>query len=258
MTRVVLRIRRQDGPDRPETLRFEEFELSPSPTDSVATALFMLQRRPITTSGQQVAPVAFDSACRGSGCGACAILINGRASPACSTRLSDARPKRGPVLLEPLAKLPLVRDLCVDREPLRQRLMRAKAWAEGTDGAERSDRVSREPSSSPAARSNELLARIDRCTQCGACFEACPETSALTPFVGPAALNEARLLTLLASSDAERRERLSAVMARGGVHECGKARVCVEVCPEKIPLFDSILELSGDTARLWLASLLGR
>jgi len=243
MTRVLLRIRRQDGPDRPETRRFDEFEVVAERTDTVATALFAIQRHPVTTRGERVSPVAFDSSCRSDGCGACTLLLNGRVRSACRAHLLRERPKRGPIVLEPLGKLPLVRDLVVDRSPLRRRLLHARAFV---DGALRE-------------RDSTLdLAALDRCTGCAACFEACPQTGPLSPFVGPAALNEGRLLNALAPSADERRSRLRALMSPGGIQDCGKARTCVEVCPENIPLFESILELSADTARLWLSSLLGR
>ena len=35
-------------------------------------------------------------------------------------------------------------------------------------------------------------------------------------------------------------DRLEALMGRGGVHDCGKAGNCAEVCPKQIPLLESI------------------
>jgi succinate dehydrogenase / fumarate reductase iron-sulfur subunit len=239
VTGVWLRVRRQDAPDRPETLRYEEFDVAVDPGDSVSAALHALREHPVTRDGRTVAPVAFESACRSAGCGACALLVNGRARLACRTSLESVRPKRGPIVLEPLSKLPLVRDLLVDKSPTRERLVRAHAFA--------SAELGRAPSG---------IAELDRCTECGACLEACPETGRERPFVGPAALHEVHLLNRL--DVAEARARLDAAMQSGGVAECGKARNCVEVCPERLPLFDSILGLNHDTARLWVGFLLRR
>lgn len=238
---TVLRIQRQDSPSAPETLRFEEFQVEDGPGDSIATALFSVRQRPVTTDGQRVAPVAFESACRADGCGACTLLVNGHVRSACRTLLADARPKRGPVVLAPLSKFPLVRDLVVDRSRLRAARKKLGAWLE-------------EP---PAAHVPLALAELDRCTECGACFEACPETSA-GRYVGAAALNEVRLLNELAAGAPAQGRRLDASMADGGVAGCGKAQVCIEVCPERIPLFDSILVLQRQTTRRWLRTLLRR
>jgi len=240
--KVVLRILRQDSPAEPETRRFEEFAVKAAPGDSIASALFALRASPVTLDGQRVAPVAFESACRGDRCGACTLLVNGHVRSACRTSLLGARPKRGPVVLEPLSKLPLVRDLIVDKSPLRAARQRLGAWLE-------------EPTEE--AHAPFALAVIDRCSECGACFEACPETSR-DGFAGAAALNEVRLLNALGAGAARASARLDAVMGPGGIADCGKARVCVEVCPEGIPLFDSILGLERDATRRWLGTLSGR
>jgi len=239
VTDVWLRVRRQDAPDRPETARYEEFDIAVEPGDTLSTALHALREQPVTRDGRRVAPVAFESACRGAGCGTCALLVNGRARLACRTSLESVRPKRGPIVLEPLSKLPLVRDLVVDKSPMQARLLQVRAFASAELG--------------PAPQG---IAALDRCTECGACLDACPETGSERPFVGPAALHEAHLLNRLDPTRA--RERLDAAMQGGGVAECGKARNCVDVCPERIPLFDSILGLNHDTARLWLGFLLRR
>lgn len=238
---TVLRIQRQDSPSAPETQRFEEFEVEERPGDSIATALLSVRRRPVTTDGQRVAPIAFESTCRADGCGACTLLVNGHVRSACRTLLADARPKRGPVVLAPLSKFPLVRDLVVDRGRLRTARKRVHAWL----------------GDAPVDHAPRALAELDRCTECGACFEACPETRA-GRYVGPAALNEARLLNELAAGAPAQGRRLEASMAGDGVASCGKAQVCIEVCPERIPLFDSILVLQRQTTRRWLRTLLRR
>lgn len=244
MTRVRIRVRRQDAPDRLDSVRWEELEVEASATDTIATTLHAFRSNPVDAGGRKVAPVAFESACRFDGCGACTLLVNGRVRSACRTRTLAARPKRGPIVLEPLSKLPVVRDLVVDRRPLRSRLLAARAY------------LADEPRA--AGPVDARVEPLDRCTECGACLEACPSTSLIGSFVGPAALGEARLLSLLPGASAEARSRLGALMAQGGVASCEKARTCVEVCPENIPLADAILALNADTARLWLRTLLRR
>lgn len=228
--KLELAIQRQDGPAAPETRRVEEFSMDVEPNEPLAAVLLRL-------------PVAFESACRSDACGACALLVNGRVRMACRTLVREALPKRGPVVLAPLSKFPVVRDLIVDKSRLRRAQTRAGATLAG-----------------PAESAHETpraMAEADRCVECGACVEACPETAG-GAFVGAAALNEARVLLETAAGARAAASRLDALMAKGGVAGCGKAQSCVEVCPERIPLFDSILMLERETARHWLRTLLRR
>ncbi|MBK7585366.1 MAG: 4Fe-4S dicluster domain-containing protein [Myxococcales bacterium] len=241
--KLVLRILRQDSPAELETRRFEEFEVEGAAGDSIATALHTIAKHPVTREGKPVAPIAFESNCRADGCSACTMLVNGHVRPACRTPLHEARPKRGSIVLEPLSKFPVVRDLIVDKARLRTARLKLGAWL---------DAEAEGPLPVPRA-----LAGFDRCTECGACVEACPETSNAA-FVGAAALNEVSFLNRTGAGAARGAARLAAAMAAGGVASCGKARVCVEVCPERMPLFDSILDLEHNTTRLWLRTLLRR
>lgn len=236
--KATLRIFRQDSGDRPETRRFDEFEVEAEPGATLASALFSIQANPVTTSGRRVAPVAFESACRGDGCGACVLLVNGQVRLACRTAL--VAPKRGVIRIEPLSKLPVVRDLIVDRSGLDRALADVRAWLA--------------PDSPPA--SSEVAAALDACSRCGACLEACPEWGAGSLFVGAAVLAEVHRLDQVDPEHARERER--ALMAPGGIADCAGAKNCVEVCPEGLPLFDSILELNRRTTRHWLRALLRR
>jgi succinate dehydrogenase / fumarate reductase iron-sulfur subunit len=247
---VRIRVRRQDGFELPRTRRWEEFVVEVQARMTVADVLAAIEQRPITASGQTVEPVAWDSACADTACGACTMLINGRPRPACSTLVESVMGKRHKIELMPLSKFPLVRDLVVDRSEMSRALAHVHAWQ--TLDSER-------PSArSPVAEevSRELEA-VSRCTGCGACLEACPEYHSGRDFVGAAALNEVHRLNLLGAPG--RAERLEAVMGRGGVADCGKAHNCVEVCPQSIPLVDSIQSLSrATTLRFVVSWLLGK
>lgn len=245
---VRIRVRRQDGLELPKTRRWEEFEVALEPRMTVADALEAIERRPVTTSGRTVEPVAWDDSCSDAACGACTMLVNRSPRLACSTLLESVMGKHRRVELEPLSKFPLVRDLLVDRAEMTRALERVHAWQTlDTDRA-----VPKEPDALPVQ-----LDAVSRCTGCGACLEACPEYGQNREFVGPAALNEVHRLNL--SGAPGKTERLEAIMAPGGVADCGKAHNCVEVCPQAIPLVDSIQSLSrATTLRFVGAWLLGR
>jgi protein-tyrosine phosphatase len=57
---------------------------------------------------------------------------------------------------------------------------------------------------------------------------------------------------------ADFRERLEALVERGGVDGCGNAQNCVQVCPKEIPLTTSIADMNGQTTRHALASIFRR
>jgi succinate dehydrogenase / fumarate reductase iron-sulfur subunit len=84
---------------------------------------------------------------------------------------------------------------------------------------------------------------------CGSCLEACPQYAEENAFIGAAAISQARLFNLNSTGKADRVARLESLMGEGGVADCGKAQVCVEVCPKEIPLVDSIAEMSRDTTK---------
>jgi succinate dehydrogenase / fumarate reductase iron-sulfur subunit len=44
-----------------------------------------------------------------------------------------------------------------------------------------------------------------------------------------------------------RKARLEAMMGEGGIAECGNAQNCVQVCPKKIPLTESIAVIGRQT-----------
>ncbi len=231
--RVVFSIRRQDSAERWETRRWEDFAPEIESDSSVAAALFAIQQRPVTTSGAVVAPVAFDAACYGDACGACTLLIHGAVRSSCRTTIEKVA-RKGRIALEPLSRFPLLRDLSLDRSAVRSSFLQLSAGLDAAPAAELSRKATRR------------LTEIDRCSECGACLEACPEYDPLG-FAGAAALSELALLGELPSSERSRDARREALIGRHGIAGCGKSENCVEVCPEGIPLVDSILRLERET-----------
>ncbi len=240
---VRLKIRRQDGPDRPETRRWEEFAVPYQPHMNVISALMEIQKNPVTADGKKVAPVVWDCSCLEEVCGACTMNINGRVRQACSALIDQLAPKGEVIVLSPMNKFPLVRDLVVDRSRMFEDLKRVKAWID-LDG---SHELGPGPRQSP--ENQEEAYPLSRCMTCGCCLEACPQINARSKFIGPAAVNQVRLFNLHPSGKMHAHERLEALMGEGGIADCGKAQNCVEVCPKEIPLVDSIAVISRDTTK---------
>ena len=78
-------------------------------------------------------------------------------------------------------------------------------------------------------------------------MEACPQFNESTGFIGAAAISQVRLFNTHPTGAALKTERLTALMGDGGIHECGYAQNCVEICPKDIPLTESIAAVGRAT-----------
>jgi succinate dehydrogenase iron-sulfur subunit len=246
---VNLRVRRQDGPG--QKTYWQEFRVPWRPRMNVISALMEIQKNPVTASGERVTPVVWECACLEEVCGSCTMIIGGRVRQSCSAMIDRIAPEGETIVLEPMTKFPILRDLVVDRSRMFEDLKRVKAWIH-VDGSHELG-----PGPRQSQEQQETAYPLSRCMTCGCCLEACPEINQASDFVGPAAIGMVRLHNLHPSGKMHAAERLEAVMGAGGVEGCGKAQNCVEVCPKEIPLVDSIAAVGrAATGRMLLGWLL--
>ena len=245
-TRVVLRIKRQDGPTAPS--RWEEFQLPYKPRMNVISALMDIRRNPVTVDGKKTTPIFWDCNCLEEVCGACSMIVNGKVRQACSALIDKLVQ---PIVLEPMIKFPLVRDLMVDRRRMFEALKRVRAWIplDGTYNLGSGPRV--DPETGAVAYS------LSRCMTCGCCLEVCPQVTPISAFMGAAAISQVRLFNMHPIGRMNARERLDALMGEGGVVDCANAQNCVHACPKEIPLTESIAARGREMTRHMLKRLLG-
>jgi succinate dehydrogenase / fumarate reductase iron-sulfur subunit len=226
---VIIRIRRQDGPDKP--VRWEEFAVPHRPNMNVISCLQYIAANPVTTEGRATTVPVWDSGCLEEVCGACTMLINGKVRQSCSALVDKLEQ---PITLEPMTKFPVVRDLFVDRQRLFDDLKRVKAWVpvDGTYDLGAGPPISQ--------RLQEMRYPLSRCISCGCCLEACPQYTPTNQFVGAAVINQVLLFNEHPIGAALKDERLEVMMGEGGVADCAKAGNCVEVCPKDIPNLEAI------------------
>ncbi|HUB25179.1 MAG TPA: succinate dehydrogenase iron-sulfur subunit [Tepidisphaeraceae bacterium] len=229
---VPIRIRRQDAPGK--TARWEQFTVPHRPNMNVISCLQWIAAHPTTVDGQATTTPVWEAGCLEEVCGACTMVINGRVRQACSALVDKLIQELSPITLEPMSKFPLVRDLMVDRSRLFADLKRVKAWVP-IDGS-----YDLGPGPAVSQEVQERRYPLSRCISCGCCLEACPQYTAGNNFVGAAVISQVRLFNDHPTGAELKSERLEELMHEGGVHDCGKAGNCVEVCPKEIPLLESI------------------
>ncbi|CRI33309.1 Succinate dehydrogenase iron-sulfur subunit [Chlamydia pneumoniae] len=228
---------------------WESFELPLHPGENVISALMEIEKRPVNILGEKVNPVVWEQGCLEEVCGSCSILVNGVPRQACTALIQeyiDATQSRE-IVLAPLTKFPLIRDLIVDRSIMFDNLERIQGWvAADIEGETFGPQVTQEQ--------QELLYALSQCMTCGCCTEACPQIDNKSDFIGPAAISQARYFNTY-PGDKRSKKRWRALMGKGGIEGCGQAHNCVRVCPKKLPLTESISAVGREISKFSLRSL---
>ncbi len=245
--KIHLMIERQDGPST-ETY-VEEFEIDYVPGMNVISCLMAIQRNPVTKSGKRVSPVVWESSCLEEACGACMMVINGKPRQACSALVDKLAQ---PIHLRPARTFPVMRDLIIDRNVMFQTLQKVKAWIP-IDGTHNLGPGPRMPEND-----RKWAYELSRCFTCGACQEACPNVNDRQPFLGPFIFSQIRLFNAHPTGAMNKGERLEAFMGDDGMHHCGNAQNCVQVCPKGIPITTSIVAINRQAAFHAIGSWLKR
>ncbi len=184
------------------------------------------------------------------------MLINGRVRQACSAlvdRLLEDQPEQ--IELRPMSKFPVIRDLVVDRRRLFRALEKLQCWIP-VDGYHH---MGPGPRQSP--KEQQQAYPLSECMSCGCCLEACPQYVKVElrrqdnesnedfekrqnmafdrVFIGAHADSQVVLMNSHPTGAMTAPQRLNALIAEGGIQNCGKAANCQAVCPKDIPLMTS-------------------
>jgi fumarate reductase iron-sulfur subunit len=171
------------------------------------------------------ASLAYRFACRVGMCGSCAMMVNGKPRWTCRTHVSKVARADGVLTLEPLANMPVVKDLVVDMAEFFQKWNRAQGKF--------SPRASARDPLAAIVPEDPRRRRVDaaiECINCGVCYAACDVVAWNGDYLGPAALN--RSWTLMNDErDANGPARLRAAAAAGGCQNCHSLAGCASHCP---------------------------
>ena len=168
--------------------------------------------------------LAYRRSCREGVCGSDGMNISGKNGLACVTPLSDCV-KKNTLVLRPLLRLPVVRDLVVDMSQFYAQYRKIEPFLQNSFPAPAIERL----------QSPEDRAKLDglyECILCACCSTSCPSFW-WNPekFIGPAGLLQAYRF-LADSRDTADAERLAKLDDPFSVFRCHGIQNCVAVCPK--------------------------
>lgn len=259
---IKVRVRRQSAPGTDP--RWETFSVPYEPNLNVISLLQKIATMARNAEGRETTPVAWDCNCLEEVCGACTMVINGRVRQSCSALVDRLlEEKSDEVVLEPMAKFPVVRDLVVNRKRMFKSLEHLKAWVPVDDYYDRG------PGPRESQQQQETRYPLSECMTCGCCLDACPQYAQIDvpwlpnetaeehqkreeeayegAFVGAMGISQVILFNEHGTGKMNAGERLDALMEPGGIQVCGNAQNCVAVCPKNIPLTTSIARAGRQT-----------
>ena len=194
----------------------------------------------VTFIQRKIAPdLAYRFACRVGMCGSCAMTVNGVPRWTCRTHARKVV-AGGKLTIEPLRNLPIVKDLATDMSRFFEKWQGAMGRFVPTKT--RDDEIPRINPASPKRREADVGIE---CINCAVCYSACDVVEGNPDYFGPAALNRAWTLQN-DERDGGGRDRLAAVAADAGCHNCHSHQSCMTHCPQALNPTASIAGLKRE------------
>lgn len=166
---------------------------------------------------ENIEPLAFDYACRGRMCGRCSMTVDGKPCLACVHVIDDSDHA-----IEPLAGLPVVKDLIVDKSKIQEEI--SKSY----------HRVRYQPCDLEDIQTYNMedaedIAAIQYCARCQVCTAGCPARMMLgSEYIGPSHMLAIALRHFDPYDQADR--IVEAV--QGGLWSCTMCGTCTSLCSQ--------------------------
>jgi succinate dehydrogenase / fumarate reductase iron-sulfur subunit len=231
-----LQIKRQKEKNKDYYWQTIEYICENDENETIATVLSAVENGVVNKDidGNILEPIGWECSCLQKKCGSCAMIIDGRPGLACDFFLNLHKGKK-PIVIEPLHKFPVVRDLIVDRSVMRDNLKKIQAWM-ATEAVACNE------------KREELIYDASRCLQCGCCLEVCPNFCGEDDFYGAAsAVSVSRIIN---ATDKKKRKNIKKNYNEHIYKGCGKSLACRDICPAKIKI-DRMLSSSNALAK-WM------
>jgi len=182
--------------------------------------------------------LSFRSFCQAGICGSCAMRINGISKLACTTQVWDElefTEHENVILVEPVANLPVIRDLIVDMDSIVGKIEKYLGWVDSKMSEEEMGKKEFQISETEFKRYD---AATD-CILCASCVSECTMTKANKSYITPAVLLKSYRMEA-DSRDAMHDQRLSILVDDNGVWDCTHCYRCMEHCVKHIPIMDAV------------------
>ncbi len=225
--KVTVKIQRFN-PEQDSAPYWKEYSIDAEPTDRVLDGLLHIKN---TIDGT----LTIRSSCAHGICGSDAMRINGVNRLACKSLFKDVGTT---VTVEPIAGLPVIKDLVVDMEPFMEHYRSVLPFFINDDPVPQTERL----------QSHEDHQRFDestKCILCACCTTSCPSFWANEDYVGPAAIVQAHRF-IFDSRDHGTAQRLEILSDPDGVWRCRTIFNCTDACPREIKVTQVIGEVKKE------------
>jgi succinate dehydrogenase / fumarate reductase iron-sulfur subunit len=177
--------------------------------------------------------------CRAAICGSCGVQINGKSGLACHTHLdvASATGKDGVIEVEPMANMPVIKDLVTDMEAVHwKKIQRVTPWLLNKEPIPEREYI--------VPHENMVdVTQSMACIQCGACVSSCLSLEVDPLFIGPAALAKAYRF-VGDPRDAAQYDRLKDLAEDPhGMYDCTHCFSCIDACPKGVAPMNQIMRL---------------
>ena len=224
------------NPETDEKPYYKEYTAEDYPGMTVLNALIKIKSELDGT-------LSFRRSCRSAICGSCAMKINGITKLACKTQVSHEIDKFGIINVEPLANMPVIRDLVVDQESFFDKIKEIKPYLLGQREDEAHNRFHAlkegEKISQPVYYKSEfqnLTGNEDtpNCILCECCYSECGGVVGNKNYLGPAALAKLYRYSEDPRDNDKNGSRLVNGSKSAGMFDCVHCQACEEFCPKGI------------------------
>ena len=173
-------------------------------------------------------PIAFDWGCRGRYCGRCGVMVDGKPKLACFAPIAAP----GSITIEPLKRLPVIRDLVVDKTKMFDNILAARPQVQ-------TDTPLKTAADIPLMNPEDfhfLEENLQWCNECLLCNIICPKINEkeATRFSGPAVMVQ---IALRHFDPKDKMDRVTQAVHEG-LMQCNLCGLCDTYCPQKINLVD--------------------
>ena len=171
--------------------------------------------------------VAVRYSCRQASCGSCGMMINGKPSLACFTKITELN--SDVVTVKPMNNFPIIRDLVVgfDKMFANHKKIQPYIIREDSEVSGNTKEFLQTP------EDVEKYIQFSNCIKCGLCNSVCPTMATDSSFIGPQALAQAYRY-VADNRDKGKKNRLKIIDDSHGIFRCHSAGSCSQVCPKGV------------------------